>query len=150
MSPQCHPPCLVGLNPTNHSGADVVWRFSSWPPWRQSWISERNDFSNSKYLHCSDGDHLGYQNGTILANLNLYVALMPSIKFRLNLTYGFGGNVVWRFQYGHRSGHLGFQNRMILAFLNLYVTVIPPIKFPLNRTYGLGGNLAWRISRWPP
>ena len=37
--------------------------------------------------HCS---HLGYQNGTILAILNLYVPLMPTIKFQLNPTYGLG------------------------------------------------------------
>ena len=40
-----------------------------------------------------DGRH-EYRNGTILAILNLYVALMPHIKFRLNLTYGFGGDIV--------------------------------------------------------
>ena len=34
--------------------------------------------------------HLGYRNGTILAILNLCVAPMPPIKFRLNLTYGLG------------------------------------------------------------
>ena len=33
-------------------------------------------------------------NETILAILNLYVAVMPPIKFLLNLTYGFGGDVV--------------------------------------------------------
>ena len=38
--------------------------------------------------------HLGYRNGTILAILNLYVALMPPIKFQLNLTNGLGGNVI--------------------------------------------------------
>ena len=38
-----------------------------------------------------NGGHLGYPNGTILAILNLCVAPMPSIKFRLNLTYGLGG-----------------------------------------------------------
>ena len=32
--------------------------------------------------------------GTILAILNLYNAPMPPIKFRLNLTYGLGGDVV--------------------------------------------------------
>ena len=32
---------------------------------------------------CHDGN-LGYKNGTILAILNLYVALMPPTKFRLN------------------------------------------------------------------
>ena len=43
-----------------------------------------------------DGRHLGYRNWTILAILNFYNAPMPPIKFRLNLTYGLGGNVVWR------------------------------------------------------
>ena len=38
--------------------------------------------------------HLGYQNETILAILNLYVAPMPPIKFWLNQTYGLGGDVV--------------------------------------------------------
>ena len=42
------------------------------------------------------GGHFGCRNGTILAILNLYVAPMPRIKFRLNLTYGLGGDVVWR------------------------------------------------------
>ena len=36
------------------------------------------------------GGHLGYQNGTILAILNLYVTVMPPIKFRLNLTNSLG------------------------------------------------------------
>ena len=36
------------------------------------------------------GGHLRYQNGKVLEILNLYVAPMPSIKFRLNLTYGLG------------------------------------------------------------
>ena len=36
------------------------------------------------------GGHLGYQNGTISAILNLYVAPMPPIKFQLTLTYGLG------------------------------------------------------------
>ena len=39
------------------------------------------------------GGHLGYRNGTILANLNLHVATMPSTKFQLNPTYGSGGDV---------------------------------------------------------
>ena len=37
--------------------------------------------------------HLGYQNGTILAILNLPVVTMPAIKFQLNPTYGSGGDV---------------------------------------------------------
>ena len=39
------------------------------------------------------GSHLGYQNGTILAILNLHVATMPPIKFQLNPTYGYGEDV---------------------------------------------------------
>ena len=40
------------------------------------------------------GSHLGYRNGAIIAILNLYVALMPPIKLRLNLTYGLIGDVI--------------------------------------------------------
>ena len=39
------------------------------------------------------GDHLGYQNGTILTILNLHVATMPPTKFQLNPCYGSGGDV---------------------------------------------------------
>ena len=41
-----------------------------------------------------DDLHLGYRNRTILAILNLYVALMPPIKFWLNQTFGLGGDVL--------------------------------------------------------
>ena len=36
------------------------------------------------------GGHLGYQSGTILAILNIHVALMLSSKFQLNPTYDSG------------------------------------------------------------
>ena len=90
---------------------------SRWPPRRPSRTAKWNDFSNSESLCRSNafhqvsaqsnlrfgrrcclkifkvaGSHLGYQNGTILAILNLYVAAMPPIKFQLNPTYGLGGN----------------------------------------------------------
>ena len=42
------------------------------------------------------GGHLWYQNGTILAILNLHAALMPSTKFRLHPTYGSGADNNWR------------------------------------------------------
>ena len=45
------------LNPTYGLGGDVVWRISRWPPWRPSWISEQNEFSNSESLCCSDASH---------------------------------------------------------------------------------------------
>ena len=40
------------------------------------------------------GRHLGYQNGTILAILNLCVTVMNPIKFQLNRTSSLGGDVV--------------------------------------------------------
>ena len=39
------------------------------------------------------GGHLGYQDETIFAILNLHVATMHSFKFQLNPTYGSGGDV---------------------------------------------------------
>ena len=39
------------------------------------------------FVEFQDGRHLGYQNGTIFAILNLYVAPMPPIKFQLNPTF---------------------------------------------------------------
>ena len=44
------------------------------------------------------GGHLGYQNRTNLAILNLYVAPMPPIKFRLHLTYGLVRDVLKNFK----------------------------------------------------
>ena len=107
------------LNPTYGSGGDVVWRISRWPPWGPSWILEWKDFCISESLcHC-DASHQVFSQSdvrfgrrcrlknfklvdifdigtTILAILNFYVAPIPPIKFWLNLTYGLGGDSVWR------------------------------------------------------
>ena len=145
---------------------------------RPSWIAGRNDFSNSESLSRSDASHqvsaqsnlrfrrrcrwknfkmaalaaildIGTErNSTIL---NLYVAPMPPIHFRLNPTYGLGGDVIWRISrwpHAWRPSWISEQND--LAILNLYVVPMPPIKFRLNPTYGLGGDVVWRLSRWPP
>ena len=40
------------------------------------------------------GGHLGYRNGTIIANENRHVDPMSPIKFQLNLTFRLGGDVV--------------------------------------------------------
>ena len=99
----------------------MVSRFSRWPPRWPFRIAEWNYFSNCGSLchsHASHqvsaqsdlwfgrrcrlknfkmaASHLGYRNRTILAILNLYVGPMPLIKFRLNLTYGLGGDVIRR------------------------------------------------------
>ena len=39
------------------------------------------------------GGHLGYQNRTIFAILNLHAATMPPTKFQPNPTYESGGDV---------------------------------------------------------
>ena len=110
--------------------SDVVWRIWRLPPWPQPWILEPND----------------------LAILNLHVTPMPtppptpSIKFRLNLTYGFGGDVAWsisRYQ-------MAIWNRPILAILNFNKTPVPLIKFKLSQSYRSWADVIWRFSRWLP
>ena len=96
-------------------------------PWRLSWLTEWNDFSNSESLCPCDASH------QVLAQSN---------KVWEEKSFG-------EFQDGHHGSHLGYQNQMILAILNLYNTPMPHIKFRLNLTYGLGGDVVWRISRWP-
>ena len=92
--------------------------------WKQIWFE---DFHNGCH-----GCHLGYQNRTILAILNLHAAPMPSTTFPLNLTYCSGADNNWRlsrwlekmlledFQDGWHGSHLWYWNRMILAILNLH------------------------------
>ena len=97
------------------------WRSSRWLLWRPSWISQQNGFSNSKAPCRPNASHqvlpqsdlpLGSRWGlkifkmatlgtildirTIFALLNLYVTLMPPIKFGMNPHYSFGEDVVWR------------------------------------------------------
>ena len=50
-------PIKFWLNQTYGLGADVVWRISRCPPWRPSWLSERNNFSNFESLYRSDASH---------------------------------------------------------------------------------------------
>ena len=110
VSPMLH--TKFQLNTTYRSGADVVSRFSRWPPWQPSWILERN-ISNSKspshiqslgairgkvpeqtWFEYFQGGHLAFQNGRVLAILHLCVALTPPIKFRLNPPYCLGGDLM--------------------------------------------------------
>ena len=62
-----------------------------------------------------------------LAILNFYVAPMPPIKFRLNLTYGLG-DVVCRIS-GWPLWRPSCVSEIFLAIPHLCVTVMPPIKF---------------------
>ena len=97
------------------SGEEAKNRFSRWPPWRPSWISDRNDFSyfclqvtqcflpsfesiglsvleKKRKIHFQDGrhgGHLGFPIGTILAIFDLRVTSMLSTKY--HLARGIGG-----------------------------------------------------------
>ena len=54
--------------------------------WEEMWFVKFQDGP-----HCG---HLEYQQGMIIAILNLCITVMLPIKFWLNLTYGLGGDVV--------------------------------------------------------
>ena len=123
------PRVKLRLNPSYGLGGDVVWRISRWPLWRPSWIPERNHFSNSESLCCSDASYQSFGS--------IWLMVWEEVSFE-------------EFQDVRRGCHLGYRNRMILANLNLYVTVMPPVMFQLNSTYGLGEDIVWRISRWLP
>ena len=56
--------------------------------WKQMWFTDFQDGCH--------GGHLGYQNGNILAILNLHAAPMLSTKFPLHPTYSSGGDKNWR------------------------------------------------------
>ena len=86
---------------------------------RPSWTSKRN----------------------VLAILNLYIAPISPIKFRLNLTYGLGEMSFEELQDGRRGSRLGYRKGTSLVILNLCVTVTLPIKFWRDPTHGLGGDI---------
>ena len=97
------------------------------------------------------------------SNLNLYVALIPPIKFQLNPTYGLFkfynpvNPMEWNYFSNSKSpchsitsdqvwaqSDLGFMSRCglkIFKVADLYVALMPPIKLQLNPTYGLGGDV---------
>ena len=54
MSLRCLPSFRLNLT---YDLGDVIWKISRSPPWRPSWISERNDFSNYEYLCYCDASH---------------------------------------------------------------------------------------------
>ena len=108
------------------------------------------EMSFEEFQDSHPGSHLGYPNRIILAILNLYAALMPPIKFWLNLTYSLG-DVVWRISrwLPLQPSWISEQNNFSSSVLNLYNAPMPPIKFWLNLTYGFGGDVVWTISGWP-
>ena len=100
------PPIKFLHNLTYGFGGDVVWIISIWPPWRPSWISEQNNFSNSE---------------------SLLLWCLPS-------SFGSIGLTVWEmsfeeFQDGRHGSHLGYRKWTILAVHNLHVAPMSPFEF---------------------
>ena len=149
------PPIKFQLNPTYRLGTDVAWRVSRWPPAWPSWISEQKTFSNSESPCQSNASHQFLAQSDIafgrichiLAILKLHVALMPSTKFWLNLTYYMGADVVWRVSRWPPWWPSCISEGPILAILNLHVSPMPPTKFRLNPTLGSEADVAWRFLR---
>ena len=132
-----------------------------WP----SWISEQNDFSNSKPPCGPNAIHqvwaqsdLGFWSrcgfkifkmatqAAILVSGTNYFSNSESLC-RSNASHQVSAQskvTVWEkmsfeeFQDGPHGGHLGYRNGTILAILNLYVAPMPPNSFWLNPTYSLG------------
>ena len=73
------PPIKYQLNQTSGLGGDVVGRISRRPPWRPSWISERNIFCNFESLcHC-DASHQVLAQSDLLLGRYFKMANMVAI-----------------------------------------------------------------------
>ena len=89
------------------SGEEAKNRFSRWPPWRPSWIFDRNDlaFFIYKSPRCC------------LPSLESIGLLIQEKKRKID------------FRGGRHGVHLGFSIETILAVFNLHVTLMLPTKF---------------------
>ena len=141
---------------------DAVWRVSRWLTWWPSWISEQNDFNNSKSSCGPNASHqvwdqsdLGFSSrcGFKIVKMAAQAAILDSQmewfkQFWISMlrrcfpsSFSSIWPTVWEemsfeeYQDGRRGSYLGYWSRTILAILNLCVTVMPPIKFWLNPTW---------------
>ena len=121
-------PSKFGINWPYSSGEEAKNRFSRWPPWRPSWISDRPFylFLIYKSLQC------------FLASLESTGFSVQEKKRKID------------FQDGSHGGHLGFQIGTILAIFDLQVTLMLPSKFGVNWPFGSGEEAKNRFSRWRP
>ena len=145
------------------SGEETKNRFSIWPPWNPSWISDRNDFSyvwstsrpDASYQVSSQlafrfrrrSGHLGFLIGTILAIL-IYkspLCFLPSLE-----SIGLSVQKKKRKIYFQNGGHLRFLVETVLASFDLQVTPMLPIKFQVSWLFGSGEEAKNIFSRWSP
>ena len=76
-------PTKLGINSPFSSGEEAKNRFLRWRQWRPSYMS--------------NGSHLGFPIGTILAIFDLQVTPMPPSKFGVNWPFGSGEEAKNRF-----------------------------------------------------
>ena len=82
------------------------------------------------------GGHLGYQNGTILAILNLcYCDASRQVSAQSDLRFG------RRCRLKNFKMDRCISERNDFSDSESHVAQMPPIKFWLNLTYGLGGDV---------
>ena len=92
--------------------------------------------SSEEFQDGHPGSHLGYQNRTILAILNLCCHCDASHQVSAQSDLGFGRRMSFE------EFHMAILDiGTILAILNLHVATMPPIKFQLNPTHGSGGDV---------
>ena len=104
-------------------------RFSRWSPWRPSWISNLNDFSQIQSISHPDA----------------------SYQVSSQLAFGFRRRSEKKdFQDGHYGSHPGFPISMILATFDLQVTLMLPTKFGVKWPFGSGEEAKNSFSRWQP
>ena len=158
-------------------GEEAKKRFSRWPPWWPSWISDQQDFSyfwstnhpDTSYQVWSQlafrlrkwsekqdfqdgghGRHLGFPIRTILAIFDLKVTLMLSTKFRVNKHLGLGEEAKNRFSRWPPWRPSWITIDTILALFHLQVTPMPPTKFRVDWPFSAGEEAKNRFSRWLP
>ena len=139
-------PTKFKVNKPFDSGEEAKNRFSRWPPWKTSWISDQKGFSYFLLISQPDasyqvsshlafailekkqkidfqdgrhGGHLGFPTGTILAIFDLQVIPMLPAKFRVNWPSVQKKKRKIYFQDGRHGGHLGFPIGTILAIFDL-------------------------------
>ena len=167
-------PTLFKVNKPFGSGEELKNRFSRWPPWQPSWISNQNNFSHFRSISHPDAS---YQVSSQLAfgfrrrsekkifKMAITVAIFDfrSARFYLFLIYkspccflpslesiGLSTQEMkWKIDF-HDGGHLGFPIGTILAIFDLQITLMLPTKFRVNWHLGLGEEAKNRFSRWPP
>ena len=124
------------------SGEEAKNRFFlRWPPWRPSWISNRDTFSYG---------HLGFPIGTALAIFDLQVTPMVPTKFKVNKPFDSGEEAKNRFSRRPpwRTSWISDQKDFSDFFL-IYKSPRCFLPSLVNWLLGLGEEAKNRFSRWP-